>query len=339
MHSRSSEPAQVCGTVLHDPTWTQPNDALTEVLRDLRLVQSFYCHSELTAPWGLGTAGGGPRRLPFRRRRRGLAGAARHRADPPGARRLPPRRAGRRAFRVERPGRALSQRPRAALRDGRRTGDAAPPRRRGRAHGAGVRRRAIRGSGRAPAGRAHAERAAHPRQRGRRGRPDAAHARRDDQRGAEPAARRHDGDAAARRHPGDPRHPVVDRRRRRRSIGLARGAARSADRPRAGADPPPAGARLDGRRSGGQRPHVALGVLGSLHGAGGCAAAALPDPLAHASRRAVAARGSHQPGRRREPSGLRIGAVVQPRLQAPHRRATGRGATRARGQRALAATS
>ena len=69
MHSRSSRlrpvesvegfgaaspPAQVCGTVLQDPTWTQPNDALTEVLRDLRLVQSFYCHSELTAPWGLG---------------------------------------------------------------------------------------------------------------------------------------------------------------------------------------------------------------------------------------------------------------------------------------------
>jgi AraC-like DNA-binding protein len=40
--------------ILHEPTWTQPNDALTEVLRDLRLVQSFYCHSELTAPWGLG---------------------------------------------------------------------------------------------------------------------------------------------------------------------------------------------------------------------------------------------------------------------------------------------
>ena len=40
--------------VLHEPTWTQPGDALTEVLRDLRLVQSFYCHSELTAPWGLG---------------------------------------------------------------------------------------------------------------------------------------------------------------------------------------------------------------------------------------------------------------------------------------------
>jgi AraC-like DNA-binding protein len=40
--------------VLQEPTWTRPNDALTEVLRDLRLVQSFYCHSELTAPWGLG---------------------------------------------------------------------------------------------------------------------------------------------------------------------------------------------------------------------------------------------------------------------------------------------
>jgi AraC-like DNA-binding protein len=39
--------------VLQEPTWTRPNDALTEVLRDLRLVQSFYCHSELTAPWGL----------------------------------------------------------------------------------------------------------------------------------------------------------------------------------------------------------------------------------------------------------------------------------------------
>jgi AraC-like DNA-binding protein len=39
--------------VLPGPTWTQPSDALTEVLRDLRLVQSFYCHSELTAPWGV----------------------------------------------------------------------------------------------------------------------------------------------------------------------------------------------------------------------------------------------------------------------------------------------
>ena len=85
--------------------------------------------------------------------------------------------------------------------------------------------------------------------------------------------------------------------------GLARRAARSADRPRAGADPPPAGARLDGRRPRRQRPHVALGVLGSLHGAGGRAAAALPDALAHAPRGAVAARGSHQPGRRREPLG------------------------------------
>ena len=210
---RPSQPQVSCQPCCDEPTWTQPNDALTEVLRDLRLVQSFYCHSELTAPWGLGHAGRGPRGLPFRRRRRGLAGASRRRADPPGARRLPPRRARRRAFRVERPGRALSERPRAALRDRRRTGDAAAPRRRGRAHGAGVRRRAIRGSGRAPAGRAHAERAAHPRHRGRRGLPDAAHARRDDQRGAEPAARRHHGDAAARRHPGDPRHPVVDRRR------------------------------------------------------------------------------------------------------------------------------
>jgi AraC-like DNA-binding protein len=54
MLSRSSEPALCAAAVLHDPTWTQPNDALTEVLRDLRLVQSFYCHSELTAPWGLG---------------------------------------------------------------------------------------------------------------------------------------------------------------------------------------------------------------------------------------------------------------------------------------------
>jgi hypothetical protein len=49
MLSRSSDTA-----VLHEPTWTQPDDALTEVLRDLRLVQTFYCHSELTAPWGMG---------------------------------------------------------------------------------------------------------------------------------------------------------------------------------------------------------------------------------------------------------------------------------------------
>jgi AraC-like DNA-binding protein len=54
MYSRSSEPTQDLCVVLDEPTWTQPNDALTEVLRDLRLVQSFYCHSELTAPWGLG---------------------------------------------------------------------------------------------------------------------------------------------------------------------------------------------------------------------------------------------------------------------------------------------
>ena len=50
MLSRSSD----AGVVLHEPTWTRPNDALTEVLRDLRLAQTFYCHSELTAPWGLG---------------------------------------------------------------------------------------------------------------------------------------------------------------------------------------------------------------------------------------------------------------------------------------------
>jgi AraC-like DNA-binding protein len=47
MHSRSS------GDVLQEPMWTAPGDALTEVLRDLRLVQTFYCHSDLTAPWGL----------------------------------------------------------------------------------------------------------------------------------------------------------------------------------------------------------------------------------------------------------------------------------------------
>jgi len=35
------------------PTWTDPSDTLTDVLRDLRLSQSFYCHSELNAPWGL----------------------------------------------------------------------------------------------------------------------------------------------------------------------------------------------------------------------------------------------------------------------------------------------
>ena len=48
MHSRSSE-----ARVLKSPTWTEPNDALTEVLRDLRLARTFYCHSELAAPWGL----------------------------------------------------------------------------------------------------------------------------------------------------------------------------------------------------------------------------------------------------------------------------------------------
>lgn len=47
MLSRSSGPAP-----LKHPTWTEP-DEVTSVLRDLRLVQSFYCHSELTAPWGL----------------------------------------------------------------------------------------------------------------------------------------------------------------------------------------------------------------------------------------------------------------------------------------------
>jgi AraC-like DNA-binding protein len=47
MLSRSSWPAP-----LKHPTWTEP-DRVTSVLRDLRLVQSFYCHSELTAPWGL----------------------------------------------------------------------------------------------------------------------------------------------------------------------------------------------------------------------------------------------------------------------------------------------
>jgi hypothetical protein len=36
------------------PSWTQPGDSLTDILRDLRLKQSFYCHSELQAPWGLG---------------------------------------------------------------------------------------------------------------------------------------------------------------------------------------------------------------------------------------------------------------------------------------------
>lgn len=49
-----SSVATTGAAVLDEPTWTQPNDALTEVLRDLRLVQSFYCHSELTAPWGIG---------------------------------------------------------------------------------------------------------------------------------------------------------------------------------------------------------------------------------------------------------------------------------------------
>ena len=55
MLSRSSRLCadDILGVVLDKPTWTQPNDALTEVLRDLRLVQSFYCHSDLTAPWGL----------------------------------------------------------------------------------------------------------------------------------------------------------------------------------------------------------------------------------------------------------------------------------------------
>jgi AraC-like DNA-binding protein len=48
MISRSSGAA-----VLEEPTWTRPGDAVTEVLRDLRLVQTFYCRSELSAPWGL----------------------------------------------------------------------------------------------------------------------------------------------------------------------------------------------------------------------------------------------------------------------------------------------
>jgi AraC-like DNA-binding protein len=48
MYSRSS-----AATVLATPTWTEPNDPLTEVLRDLRLARTFYCHSELSAPWGL----------------------------------------------------------------------------------------------------------------------------------------------------------------------------------------------------------------------------------------------------------------------------------------------
>jgi AraC-like DNA-binding protein len=47
MNSRSSGASQ-----LKHPTWIEP-DGVTSVLRDLRLVQSFYCHSELTAPWGL----------------------------------------------------------------------------------------------------------------------------------------------------------------------------------------------------------------------------------------------------------------------------------------------
>jgi Cupin len=42
MHSRSSG----------RQSWAEPGDALTDVLRELRLVQSFYCHSELWSPWG-----------------------------------------------------------------------------------------------------------------------------------------------------------------------------------------------------------------------------------------------------------------------------------------------
>lgn len=42
MHSRSSG----------QPSWAEPGDPLTDVLRELRLVQSFYCHSELRSPWG-----------------------------------------------------------------------------------------------------------------------------------------------------------------------------------------------------------------------------------------------------------------------------------------------
>jgi hypothetical protein len=53
MHSRSSG-SQTAVIIERGPSWTQPGDSLTDVLRDLRLTQSFYCHSELQAPWGLG---------------------------------------------------------------------------------------------------------------------------------------------------------------------------------------------------------------------------------------------------------------------------------------------
>jgi AraC-like DNA-binding protein len=52
--SEAESAVRLAAQVLPGPTWMQPNDALTEVLRDLRLVQNFYCHSELAAPWGLG---------------------------------------------------------------------------------------------------------------------------------------------------------------------------------------------------------------------------------------------------------------------------------------------
>jgi AraC-like DNA-binding protein len=59
MHIRSSSDAPKAGGKVATPSsevpsWTQPGDSLTDVLRDLRLTQSFYCHSELQAPWGLG---------------------------------------------------------------------------------------------------------------------------------------------------------------------------------------------------------------------------------------------------------------------------------------------
>jgi len=52
MLSRSSDCAPV--PAVHCPSWTQPGDSLTDVLRDFRLSQNFYCHSELQSPWGLG---------------------------------------------------------------------------------------------------------------------------------------------------------------------------------------------------------------------------------------------------------------------------------------------
>ena len=70
---------------------------------------------------------------------------------------------------------------------------------------------------------------------------------------------------------------------------------------------------------------VALGLCRALHRAGGHAADAVPEPLAHAHRAHLARRArraARKPGRAR---GLPVGGGVQPRVQAPGRHAAGRG--------------